>query len=301
MTLVDYLKYNGLVFGEDYYVDSDTDNVTSLSDKADELISEFNLHDDIEMIDDEVVDESKVKDRPSQMLIEYAIGTGYTPEYAQYFFKKHPEFIGCETDSEKLHELGEALEKEKYYAHDAMCTENSVEKFVKYPDIVSKNSDYSGLSEEEVNELDSRGAAVKIVNKWLCQALDKNDGEMVRKACIVLKAIERKATFWKGDNFITLNFNVIEKNDNPVYDPENLDDEDPLFYNKLNDVIESKFSEIIQSDSESADYLTGGNAEGLLLSYDLPKDTPKERVEEIKNGILNELRSNPKFKVVKYY
>ena len=118
---------------------------------------------------------------------------------------------------------------------------------------------------------------------------------------IVLQTLERKATFWHGDNFITLNFNVIEKNDNPVYDPENLDDEDPLFYNKVNDAIKSKFSEIIQSDFEDADYLTGGNAEGLLLSYDLPKDTPKERVEEIKNGILNELRSNPKFKVVKYY
>lgn len=35
--------------------------------------------------------------------------------------------------------------------------------------------------------------AKQIVNKWLCKALDKNDGEMVRNACIVLKAIERKA------------------------------------------------------------------------------------------------------------
>lgn len=34
--------------------------------------------------------------------------------------------------------------------------------------------------------------AKQIVNKWLCQALDKNDGEMVRNACIVLKAIEKK-------------------------------------------------------------------------------------------------------------
>lgn len=37
------------------------------------------------------------------------------------------------------------------------------------------------------------GSAVKIVNKWLCRALDKNDGEMVRNACIVLQTLERKA------------------------------------------------------------------------------------------------------------
>lgn len=199
MTLADYLKYNGLVLGEDYYVDSDTDNVTSLSDKADELISEFNSRDDIEMIDDMVVDESKVKlkDEPSQILIEYAIGSGLTEKEAYYFYKKHPEFIGCEKDPEKLHMLGESLEAEK----DALSIKNNIDssgksniyRFVEDPDTVSKNSDYIGLSEEEVNDLDSRGAAVKIVNKWLCKALDKNDEEMVRNACIVLKAIERKA------------------------------------------------------------------------------------------------------------
>lgn len=167
--------------------------------------------------------------------------------------------------------------------------------------LYSKNSDLQGLSNDTIEELEFQGIAKQIVNKWLCQALDKNNGAMVRNACIVLQTLERKATFWKGDDFITLNFNVIEKNDNPVYDPENLDDEDPLFYSKVNDAIKSKFSEIIQSDYDSADSLTGGYAEGLLLSYDLLKDTPKERVEEIKEGILNELKSNPKFKVVKYY
>ena len=199
MTLADYLKYNGLVLGEDYYVDSDTDDVTSLSDKADDLISEFNSRDDIEMIDDEVVDEPKLKDeQPSQMLIEYAIGSGLTEKEAYYFYKKHPEFIGCEKDPEKLHMLGESLEAEK----DALSGRNNIDssgnsniyRFVEdpNPNIKNNNSDYIGLSEEEADELDSRGAAVKIVNKWLCQALDKNDGEMTRNACIVLKAIEKK-------------------------------------------------------------------------------------------------------------
>lgn len=47
--------------------------------------------------------------------------------------------------------------------------------------------------ESAKDEFNSINTAKQIVNKWLCQALDKTNGEMVRNACIVLQTLERKA------------------------------------------------------------------------------------------------------------
>lgn len=181
MTVEEYIRSReDLAEGVDYYFDN-TNKLISLSDRTDRALDEF-----ADDISDYKYESVMI---PSHYLIEYAIGSGLTEKEAIYFYRKHPEFIGCEKDPKKLHELGEALEAEK----DALSGNNNIESFVEDSNITSNNPDYTGYTEKELDILESRGAAVKIVNKWLCQALDKNAGEMVRNACIVLKAIERKA------------------------------------------------------------------------------------------------------------
>lgn len=132
---------------------------------------------------------------PSQDLINYAIASGFNESEAYSFFKKHPEFIGCEKDSDKLLELGEILEEEKLQiskGYRADHTESYNDNFS--PNHISQNSDFMGLSDDTIEELEVQGRAKQIVNKWLCQALDEDNGAMVRNACIVLKAIERKVS-----------------------------------------------------------------------------------------------------------
>ena len=57
-------------------------------------------------------------------------------------------------------------------------------------------TDLQGLSDNTTAKL----IAKQIVNKWLCQALDKNDSKAVREACIVLKAMNRRAYEFGGKN-----------------------------------------------------------------------------------------------------
>lgn len=158
---------------------------------------------------------------PSHMLIEYMKGNGYTAKQAYDFFDKHPEFIGCEKDPERLSELAEVLDnkspdEEEFYNDRTIVSLSSDLNPINvdssnqeiFDGKIANETDIDKSEFQDQDELDDsqeRGSfaedkpmrelyeATKIVNKWLCKALDKNDGEMVRNACIVLKAIERKA------------------------------------------------------------------------------------------------------------
>lgn len=59
--------------------------------------------------------------------------------------------------------------------------------------------------------------AQQIVNKWLCQALDRNDSKAVREACIVLKAV-------RNDGFTEIN-TVGDMDTTNVISDENLETE----------------------------------------------------------------------------
>lgn len=83
--------------------------------------------------------------------------------------------------------------------------------------LYSKNPDLQDLPNDVVENLEFGGIAKQIVNKWLCQALDKNDSKAVRNACIVLKAM--------GDDYIE--FETVEDLDNTnIVSDENLNEED---------------------------------------------------------------------------
>ena len=158
---------------------------------------------------------------PSQDLINYALASGFNKSEAYSFFKKHPEFIGCEKDLDKLHELGETLEEEKLQISKGYRADHT-DIFEEDEESGSNNPDYEGYSEDELNIVD---ASHKIVNKWLCQALDKNDGAMVRNACIVLKAIERKASEdWKYFG-VTVTPKMLDEKDFEKYDNTKLEDD----------------------------------------------------------------------------
>ena len=135
--------------------------------------------------------------------------------------------------------------------------------------------------------------AKQIVNKWLCQALDKNDSKAVRNACIVLKAMNRQATFWSGDRFTTLNFDVALK--------EGLDLNHEDIYSAIIDQVQSSLGDIIVQGDYDTDDLTGGDTYGSLVSFDLPKDTETDVVEQVKSNILEIIRSNSNVESVRYY
>lgn len=157
---------------------------------------------------------------PSHMLIEYMKGNGYTAKQAYDFFDKHPEFIGCENDPERLSELAEVLDnkspdEEEFYndrtivslpsdlnpinvdsSNQGIFEGKEIEETDNYKFDVQDQDELDDLGEQinyvEDHPMKELYEATKIVNKWLCKALDKNDSEMVRNACIVLKAIEKK-------------------------------------------------------------------------------------------------------------
>lgn len=53
--------------------------------------------------------------------------------------------------------------------------------------------------------------AQQIVNKWLCQALDRNDSKLTREACIVLKALKKEDI---GDENWNAGINLLTKDGN---------------------------------------------------------------------------------------
>lgn len=59
--------------------------------------------------------------------------------------------------------------------------------------------------------------AQQIVNKWLCQALDKNDSNMVREACLVLKAFD---PYWDDVDKSKFNFDLKIENPNWKFEKE---------------------------------------------------------------------------------
>lgn len=65
-------------------------------------------------------------------------------------------------------------------------------------DMMNSTNVLDSQEDQEVSE--NFIAAKQIVNKWLCQALDKNDSKAVREACIVLKAMKRRAYEFGGEN-----------------------------------------------------------------------------------------------------
>lgn len=62
--------------------------------------------------------------------------------------------------------------------------------------------------------------AQQIVNKWLCQALDKNDGKAVREACLVLKAFDDSDWDDIDDNTLNFNFDLNIENPNWKFEKE---------------------------------------------------------------------------------
>lgn len=87
-----------------------------------------------------------------------------------------------------------------------------------------KNSTNVLDSQEDQEVSENFIAAKQIVNKWLCQALDKNDSKAVREACIVLKAMNRRAYEFGGKNPFA--------SDNPV--PYMTDFESRWFFDGVN-------------------------------------------------------------------
>ena len=127
-------------------------------------------------------------------ILNLIMADGYSESAARHFLKIHPEFIGCENDPELLAKLNDALDEDMDDFNSCVGQQVSFHEIEQYPkNYTILNSDLQGLSENEIENLEFSGIAKQIVNKWLCQALDRNDSKAVMEYCIVLKAMKKDA------------------------------------------------------------------------------------------------------------
>lgn len=208
--LVGYLISNGLVNGDDFFVDTDLGEVIPLNSDAIKLIKNYNKSFSLfyeptssnnkeqimtpskEEVEGGVFDKNKetseyINERKdflnSQGLIQ---GKDYDFDGdILYFLNDKAQDIYNSSEFNYSNSY-EPIDEKKIAEQ-----ENRKQDYIGDQPAANRISDYNE-DEQDEEELNTIGASRKIVNKWLCQALDKNDGKAVREACIVLKSIEKK-------------------------------------------------------------------------------------------------------------
>lgn len=181
-----------------------------LNNKMDESSEKFGIERDLDKR--QYADQSMLQELkevvPDYILDSILSMSGSTIKNVYNFYQKYPEFKNLDiSDFSKYKKFIETFEKflnnnnysyrvtrelsENIAEGDQGSTTTGVTEIL--PGQKQPSSDYAELSEEELSNLKhpiDLESAVKIVNKWLCKALDRNDGKAIREACIVLKAME---------------------------------------------------------------------------------------------------------------